>query len=503
MDDTRIREATDTVESRGGTVSGVEGKTTKDCYISYVCKNGHARVQPIVSLLDGRGCIQCARMGRTPRKPTSLSVGARNGDQEVIEELGVIDGFSMVRVRNLVSGVEGVMTPSDFRRQKRKLLSAEGIRAVLVANGRMARGRPNPLNAKHTWADVLRICEKVNIQFMHPVADSDALVFQNKGWSFRCHCGNVFSPTLNNILNLDVRSCGCVKSFAQAEVTDFLKQFGAVVANTREIIAPYEIDVWMPEKKLAVEYCGLYWHGEELGGKGARTAHLRKWKLCRELGIRLVTIFEDEWLSKRSVVEGFLKSILGVPSQKIGARKLSVVEVAAPQAKSFLSNHLQGYSRGLALGLSNGIELLAVAVFAKPNASRARKSAPGVWELSRYCVHPEYKVMGGLGKLIATFRKTHPEATILLSYSDNRWSEGGIYKALGFELKAVNPPSYWYFKAHSQGPRSHRYKHRKSEAVRLFGGSGTEWEINSRNGLDRIWDCGSMRWELNLTGITQ
>ncbi len=500
---TKIEQAVLAVEARGGVVAGTTGDTVRDCYIEYVCKNGHTRNQPLVSILDGRGCVQCARAGRQPRAPKSLPVGTRNGDQEVIEELGVVDGFSMVRVRNLVSGVEGAMTPSDFRRQKIKLLSTDGIAAVLRNNGLKAKGRPNPLNAKHTWAEVLDLCDRAGIQFLHPMADTGALVSQNKGWNFRCHCGTIFSPTLNNVLNLDTRSCGCVKSFAQAEVADFLKQFGSVSVNDRGVIAPYELDIWMPERKLAVEYCGLYWHGEELKGKEARSAHLRKWKLCQELGIRLVTIFEDEWLSKRTVVEGFLKSIVGAPSQRVGARKLTVCEVRAPEARTFLTNHLQGYSRGLALGLQNdGKELLAVAVFARPNASRSRKATEGVWELSRYCVHPQYKVMGGLGKLIAAFRKVHPEATILLSYSDNRWSEGGIYKALGFELKAANPPSYWYFKAHTQGPRFHRFKYRKSEAVRMFGGAGTEWDINSANGLDRIWDCGSMRWELNLTGIT-
>lgn len=487
------------VRASGGEVIEITNQETiRSCYIKYRCINGHTKNQPLVSILDGRGCVNCARKDRTPRAPVSLPVGTKNGDLEVIEELGVIDGFSRVKVRNSVSGREAVMTPSDFKRMKVKLLSPEQIAVVLSNNGKRNKGKTNSGNAKHTWLELLDICNKMGMEFMHPVTDGKVQMVKTKEWQVRCHCGLTFNPQLNGLLFGGVRSCGCVKSFAQTEVADFLKQFDTIVTNDRTVIAPYEIDIWMPERKLAIEYCGLYWHGEELNREEARAAHVRKWKLCQEKGVRLVTIFEDEWLTKRVVVEGFLRSILNAPSIKIGARKLFVKEVDYKTAKSFLEYHLQGAAGGFSLGLWDKDKLIAVAVFAKPNASRARNDKDGTWELARYCVHPQYRVMGGLSKLIAAFKVAHPEAQSLLSYSDNRWSEGGIYKATGFEMEAVNPPSYWYFKSHTQGPRFHRYKYRKSEALKLFGGEGTEWEINSRNGLDRIWDCGTTRWRLNL-----
>jgi hypothetical protein len=485
---------------RGGTIIGIEGAK-----VQYLCCNKHEICSRGNDILRGHGCIFCKRAGRTPRKPISLPVGTRNGDLEVISELGVINHFSMVRVRNIKTFVEKDMTPSDFKRTKVKLLDAQGIFEVCRRNGLARKNASNPKSSSHTWGDVLSICEANKFVFLHPVIDSEPVYkVRSKQWSIRCFCGSIFTPMLNNVLNGGVRGCGCIKSLEQREIGEFLVGLGfRVDIDRRDIIAPYELDLYLPDIKMAVEYSGLYWHGELKCGLKARKSHVQKWQMCRERGIRLITIFQDEWLLKRNVTEGFLRAILGKQSHKIGARKLQVKIVDAITARGFLINHLQGYAPGVSIGLWDKETLLALAVFARPNASRARKQEDGLWELARYCVHPQHKVMGGLSRLISTFVTEEPTCSRLLSYSDNRWSEGGMYRAVGFELKKINPPSYWYFGKPTKGIRVHRYKFRKQEALRLFGLSdGTEWEINSKNGLDRIWDCGSMRWEMTFTPPT-
>lgn len=472
--------------------------------IEYVCRNGHRRSQYYCDILSGCGCAKCKRMGRAPRAPKSVSAGTRIGDLEVVKELGVVNGHSMVIVRNVTNGLLKDMTVHDFKRQKHKLLSESQLRDVLVANGKRAKGRRNPKNSSYTVGDFDEMCSDSGMVLMVPYSNRELPMHHSAAsgeWSVRCKCGKMFFPRGNNILSEITRSCGCVKSFAQKEVYDFVLGVAPdALLNDRNAIAPMELDIFVPSKQVAVEYCGLYWHGEKLNGPEARTKHLDKLERCREKGIRLITIFEDEWLSSKNAVCGFIRAILGFSKNAVGARKLIVREVPKEEARAFLTNHLQGNANGISLGLYSASNvLLALAVFARPNASRGRKSEPGVWELARYCVHPDWRVQGGLGKLIAAF-KARFQVSKLVSYSDNRWSEGGVYKATGFEKKSENPPSYWYFQDHKQGPRKHRYTYRKSEAVRIFSESPdkTEWEINSSHGLDRIWDCGSIRWELDF-----
>jgi hypothetical protein len=117
----------------------------------------------------------------------------------------------------------------------------------------------------------------------------------------------------------------------------------------------------------------------------------------------------------------------------------------------------------------------------------------------RYTAKINYSIRGGLGKLLKYFIKNNTHITEIISYSDNRWSNGNLYKTLGFELINAGKSSYHYFKDSTQ--RFHRYNFTKHKVLKLFGGDpkkDTEWSIMSRNGYDRIWDCGSSKWLLKI-----
>jgi hypothetical protein len=143
---------------------------------------------------------------------------------------------------------------------------------------------------------------------------------------------------------------------------------------------------------------------------------------------------------------------------------------------------------------------MCIATFAKPSASRnAHKNNANVMELMRYTNKINCSVRGGMSKLLAHFIKTNPDIKQITSYSDNRWSNGNLYRTLGFEHITTGEPSYFYFRSNTI-ERIHRYNFTKYRAVQLFGGGeeDTEWTIMARNGYDRIWDCGSSRWVLKV-----
>lgn len=69
--------------------------------------------------------------------------------------------------------------------------------------------------------------------------------------------------------------------------------------NIRDKIPPKELDIYLPEFNLAIEYCGVYWHSNNVNIRSEKS-HFDKVGLCAEKCIKLLTFFEDEWLYKRS-----------------------------------------------------------------------------------------------------------------------------------------------------------------------------------------------------------
>jgi len=63
-------------------------------------------------------------------------------------------------------------------------------------------------------------------------------------------------------------------------------------------------------------------------------------------------------------------------------------------------------------------------------------------------------------------------------------------------LVDATQPNYWYFK-NSSIERKHRYNFRKHIVVNKLGGDPrmTEWENMVNLGYDRIYDCGSLKYE--------
>ena len=94
----------------------------------------------------------------------------------------------------------------------------------------------------------------------------------------------------------------------ESEIYDFITSLGySCVRNTREIISPLELDLYIPDKHLAIEFNGNYWHSELYKDKDY---HYNKFKLCRERGINLISIFESEWIFDSNVIKNYIKDYL-------------------------------------------------------------------------------------------------------------------------------------------------------------------------------------------------
>lgn len=69
-----------------------------------------------------------------------------------------------------------------------------------------------------------------------------------------------------------------------------------------------ELDFYIPDFNLAIEFDGLYWHST--AHQLNNNYHLQKTELCQQSNIQLIHIFEDEWKFKQDIVLSRLKSQL-------------------------------------------------------------------------------------------------------------------------------------------------------------------------------------------------
>lgn len=258
--------------------------------------------------------------------------------------------------------------------------------------------------------------------------------------------------------------------------------------NDRTIINPQEIDFYIPTNKLAIECSGLYWHSENSAGRG-RLYHYGKLNKCKELDITLLTIFQDEWQNQKEKVKNRIKLSLDIPIERIYARNTIIKEISTNIAKSFIESfHLQTYSQSsIKLGLYKDSELCSVMTFGK-----SRYNSSCEYELIRYC--SIRNVVGGASKMLSYFVNTYKPKNIV-SYSDNRYFNGNMYKVLGFTEQKTNI-GYYYTDYHARFNRLQFQKHKLIEQG--FDKSKSEWQIMQELGYDRIWDCGQTTWTINF-----
>lgn len=222
-------------------------------------------------------------------------------------------------------------------------------------------------------------------------------------------------------------------------------------------------------------------------------------KQCEEADVRLITIFEDEWLERQKQVKNYLKSVLGINEKRVYARKCEVKEVEKTIAKNFLEdNHIQGKTVfKKAFGLYYEDELLGLVT----SNTHHRQGHGSKNVLNRLVFLDGVQVVGGASKLLKYLIKYSKEQgyDALLSWSDNRWSQGNVYEKIGFKLTEELKPDYSYYVGESK--RQSKQSNKKKNLLRK-GAEGdmsmTERELALTLCFYRIWDCGKKRWEIKL-----
>lgn len=293
---------------------------------------------------------------------------------------------------------------------------------------------------------------------------------------------------------------GCPKcvhhvSKNENEIFEYIKSLSntTIIQNERKIISPKEIDIYIPDLKIGIEYNGIYWHSKNTTDKNQ---HLKKLELAKSKGIKLIQVFEDEYVNSKEIVLSKIRHLLGVEKQlpKIMGRKCKVSEISNSEAKEFLDKfHIQGYGTStLHLGAFYEGELIAVMSFKK------ERTDSKTWELTRFASDYNYICQGVGGKLFKHFVVNNEPDTIK-SFADRRWTvdeKGNIYVKLGFDFDGYTTPDYKYFNPSDGIKRQHKFGFRKQKLSRKYNLplSMTENEMTEKLGYKKIYDCGLIRY---------
>ena len=361
-------------------------------------------------------------------------------------------------------------------------------------------------------------------------------------WECKCDCGKTVNVLSHNLRNGSTTSCGCSRIlFSKDEILDKLTKYqenhnekpfiydlarefnvqdytmhkyvdmydlnayinksfksryekeisdivGKCIRNSRQIIPPQELDIYIPEKKLAIEFNGDYWHSTVFKDK---YYHQQKTIACAKQGIQLIHIFEHEWLNPRK--QKIIKEILNKSNNKrVYARNTVVSTVSKSELREFLDDyHLQGYCEcSKALGLYMNNELISVMTFGTPRFHNKYE-----WEIIRYCSKAGINIVGGAQKLFKRFLKDENPSSIL-TYSDITKFTGNIYIELGFKVteKQITEPGYVWVKPGSKDVLS-RYKTNIKNLSDFKSYGDTEDEIMYNLGYYKVYDSGNLRME--------
>lgn len=270
------------------------------------------------------------------------------------------------------------------------------------------------------------------------------------------------------------------------------KIFPGAVKNSRDILDGQELDLYFPDKKLGIEFNGNYWHGEL---KKDANYHQKKSALAIKKGIRLIHIFEYEWLDpvKRSKILAMIHRILGdTPNMmRVGARECEIKVIESSLASAFADNyHLQGsVNASINLGCFYNNEIVGIMTFSKPRFDRGFD-----YELIRLCWKNNVQVIGGSEKLFKFFADNYNPVDIV-SYSDMGKFTGKVYERLGFKCESITVPNYVWIDTETN-KYIPRYKTQKKMLVEAGLGTNeeTEPDIMHRLGYLRVYDCGNFKF---------
>ena len=296
----------------------------------------------------------------------------------------------------------------------------------------------------------------------------------------------VSHPTIRQALidnGIDInREVGVSK--IEKQLVERIREFydGTIIENDRSLISPSEVDILLPDLKIGIEVCGLYWHSEKFK---SNTYHFDKMVMCNDKGYHLITIFEDELMFKFDSVITEIKNLIS--AQTIDVSECEVVALTTEQANKFINdNCIQGCSINTQIGIGlkfNG-ELISTATFNQRGGDAV---------LSRFASNTN--VVGGLKAMLDAFIKQTKCGKISTAV-DLRWFNTirNTIEMAGFVNVRHIKPKYCYNDYISK-KRLSIDEFNTQKTLKLYDPNLTEKENANNNNYYAIYDCGYIAYD--------
>lgn len=299
--------------------------------------------------------------------------------------------------------------------------------------------------------------------------------------------------------------CNHMKSAGERELFQIVSTYALTEPRNRDLIKPKEIDIYLPEHRLAIEYNGMFHHshGSAEAEQRNKFRHFDKYAACADRGIRLLTIYEAEWQDRQQAIRRLIRNATGKMRGRLMARKCELRKATVQEAREFYEKyHPQGGNgNGEHYALFWKGKMVACMRFVLGANDRGAAASRRKWTLGRYATR--ISVAGAASRLFKAFvREFNP--TEVKSFSDNRLFAGGMYEQLGFVLDGELAPDYQVWSPRI-GLKPKAYYQRSAIPARLLDHNcddsfdpatdpRTEMEMTYLMGARRIYDCGKKRW---------
>lgn len=202
------------------------------------------------------------------------------------------------------------------------------------------------------------------------------------------------------------------------------------VKNARDVIEHMELDIYIPRFRVAIEFNGTYYHSEKFKNKDY---HFTKSKLCEDKNIRLIHIFEYQWLNHilRNILVSNILTACQI-SKKIYARKCKLRELSKDDVELFsIENSIFGHrNASLYIGLFYEGELVQLHSWGHAFFSKNKNYD---YECIRSITKTGVTVVGGMSKLFKYFLDKYKPRK-LLYYVDYNIHNGHSLENIGFKF---------------------------------------------------------------------
>lgn len=300
----------------------------------WVCDNGHEWQAKISDRKNGNGCLQCYKESLIVNKQTLLYTHPELAKQWNVEKNAplsfrdVSHGSKMKVWWKCDKGHEWQARPSDrLRNEKEGKLGGcpKCFKSSFYSN-------ENSLH--HTHPD---IAKQWDLNKNGDLVPSNTSKGSSLNIWWKCDKGHEWQAEIRDRTG---KKSGCpicaskrYESQAELIIKKYLKSEGIkVVQSNRTILKGQELDLYIPDLNIAIEYNGVYWHGENNGKD--KTYHYNKWLSCKNQGIQLIQIWEDDWVNNQQLILELLKYKMKLSTaKKVYARKTEIVVLTSEEAK--------------------------------------------------------------------------------------------------------------------------------------------------------------------------